>query len=370
MLEIIEALGKFDNLEEIREGANSYAFSARHRHLDQPRFLKLIYLPEDDPDSILREPKTLVAALEGGPPCENIVRLFDAEVVPINGDDYVLLQLELIEGLSLQRQLEQSPFGQQDAVRITSGILRGVSHLHAKRLLHRDLKPANILLSQGIPKLADFGSVAYLREGLTSVSASKHSDLYVPPEGWAKPSQYSFVSDVYQAALVLYQLINGSLPTAGDQYVTKAVHRELAKQNTPYDGLDPYEKGAAEKKGLAELTSKERLLGHALAPRPYYSPSIRRIINNATRADPARRIQSACDFLTRLSQVDVPNWIPDGDTFTAANWRGWDWRIRERGGAPGNAVQIERSRVSANKYRRHAEPNTLEGAFELIEGVQ
>lgn len=41
---------------------------------------------------------------------------------------------------------------------IMAGIMRGLAHLHAKRILHRDIKPNNIILFQdGTAKLSDFG---------------------------------------------------------------------------------------------------------------------------------------------------------------------------------------------------------------------
>ena len=39
-----------------------------------------------------------------------------------------------------------------------TGIIRGMSFLHSKKVIHRDLKPENIMLSEGFEvKIVDFG---------------------------------------------------------------------------------------------------------------------------------------------------------------------------------------------------------------------
>ena len=102
--EVVEALtrlNKFQNFNEIKEGANAFTYRADHIHLGRPVFLKVIYLNEEDQDSILREPRLLVQALRSDPPCDNIVELYDADIIRIQGADHLCLQMEYIEGRSL-----------------------------------------------------------------------------------------------------------------------------------------------------------------------------------------------------------------------------------------------------------------------------
>src|SRR4029079_394122 len=146
------------------------------------------------------------------PVSNNIVKLFDVERIAVGSDDYSLLQMEWLNGSSLQSSIENRHFGQQEAVLLTMEILQGVAHLHRQRLVHRDIKPGNIILQNQTPKIADFGSVAKIGVGNDFVRASKHSNLYVPSEGWTRQT-YTFASDLYQVGLVLYQLVNGPLPT-------------------------------------------------------------------------------------------------------------------------------------------------------------
>ncbi len=197
-----------------------------------------------------------------------------------------MLQMELVGGCSLLSSLASNQIGQMDALRTTRGILHGLAHLHSKRILHRDLKPANIVLHGATPKIADFGSVAVLPEGATSVPASKHSALYVPPEGWQVPPYYSMASDIYQVGMLFYELINGSLESQLRHYLTPAVLRGLRVVGRDYESLDDCDKSQQGDKGISELCLKGRLLVHGRPPRLYYSNKLRRVVNVATNPNP------------------------------------------------------------------------------------
>jgi serine/threonine protein kinase len=366
MINAINALGKFEILHEINEGANCYAYCARHKHLNENRFLKLIDLPKGYTDLVLKEPRALLAALSKKPASKNIIHLHDAEVINIKGSDYVLLQMEYIESQSLQKQLEQGQFGQQDAVRITQGILAGVAHLHSQRLVHRDLKPGNILVHVNTPKIADFGSIAQVSDGLDFANASKHSDLYVPPEGWGNPKKYTFSSDLYQVALILYQLVNGPLPTDPKAYLTKAVLKGIKDSGKTYDALDDFGKVTAVRSSLAELTTKESLLEKVVEPRAYYSPSIRRIVQKAVKCDLNGRYQTAQDFLTAMANVSIPNWKTSDEIFTAENWAGKNWRVVSVKNRKGTDIIVEKAPLGSQAYRKYNVTNALSEAFRFV----
>lgn len=364
---IIEAQRKFQDIVDVHGGANSYAFRARHQQLGRDCFLKLIDFPEEGEDTILREPRALVAALQGQPRCENIVTLYDAEVLQCDNERYVLLQMEWLDGQSLQHQIETRCFGQQDAVRIAMGVLRGVAHLHAKQLVHRDLKPGNILLTATTPptpRIADFGSVAHAQDGRGVVSASKHSDLYVPFEAWNQPPQYCYQSDLYQVGLVLHQLICGPFPTEGRAYVTRAVHRDLKLSGQAYEQLDSFGKCTVERQSFAELTRREVLVEHTGVSRPYMSAAVKKIIRRATKADLSERFSSAVEFLNQLSRICVPNWVCNDGCFLALGWSGWDWKVQtERQ----ETIVVLRSRPGACNFRRFEKVSDLHAAFALVE---
>ena len=223
---LIAATGKYRLHAENTEGANSYAFRAHHLPLDEPVFLKVI--DADPNENLFAEPRLLMEATKAAGDDSNLVRVYDAQRL---GHAYVVIAMEYVEGGSILSRLKAGPLPLMEAVRAAVGILHGVAQLHQALLVHRDIKPANVLLSKRYgriwPKITDFGSVAKLAHAKASVTASRHSALYVPPEGWATPSRYDSRSDLYQAGLVLFEMVHGALPYDADSYLDLEAKREL-----------------------------------------------------------------------------------------------------------------------------------------------
>jgi serine/threonine protein kinase len=345
----LEQLQKFTIHQEIDEGANAFAFRAFDRLLEREIFLKVTSYSPESASELLREPRVLVQATQGIPTPENLVQVFGADVITVAGEQYLSLQMEWIEGASLSSNLATKNIGQLDALRIARGVLHGLSHLHMRRILHRDLKPANILLSGNIPKIADFGSVALLPAGATTVSASRHSALYVPPEAWKDPPYYAVSSDIYQVGMVLYELINGPFEYELRHYLTPKILRQLRDAGRNYEALDDYDKSKHADRGIAELCSRDQLLVHGRPPRPYYSKKLRRVVNGATKAKPNERFSTAAEFISKLNKLDVPNWQPvDGSEFLAENWKDWDWMVS----STASTCLVRKAKVGTNRFRK------------------
>lgn len=75
-----------------------------------------------------------------------------------------------------------------------------------ERLVHRDLKPANILISDGVPKITDFG-LAKVAEDETRSKTFKGWGTwpYMAPEAWDL-GKNSLLMDIYGMGIVFYEL--------------------------------------------------------------------------------------------------------------------------------------------------------------------
>jgi serine/threonine protein kinase len=158
----------------------------------------------------------------------NIARIYDANILPI---PYVEMEY-------LPRTLADlpRPVPPGESVRLVAGILSAVAYAHAQGIVHRDLKPRNILLApDGTPKVADWGlsRTRLAREEVTLVGYSRR---YAAPEQLAGHAETGTDerTDVFQAGIILYELLTGRPPFAGEDYeqppvLPSSVHPALAR---------------------------------------------------------------------------------------------------------------------------------------------
>jgi TolB-like protein/Tfp pilus assembly protein PilF/predicted Ser/Thr protein kinase len=109
----------------------------------------------------------------------------------------------------------------REAARLIAAIARAVHHAHQRGILHRDLKPGNVLLD-GVDRRAfvsDFGLAKWMgRESrLTLAQSALGTPHYIAPEQAAGIStKLTPAADVYSLGAMLYELLTGRPPFAGD----------------------------------------------------------------------------------------------------------------------------------------------------------
>ena len=137
---------------------------------------------------------------------QNIVRLFDANVLPIP-----FLEMEYCDGGSLKD--EKKPMDVDRAAWIVFNVAEGLKHAHSRKIIHLDLKPGNIMFSSGIPKISDWGLSVFIG-GEVSVTSKEFTPLYAAPEQ-LEPDSYGRPdkrTDIWQLGVILYELVTGELP--------------------------------------------------------------------------------------------------------------------------------------------------------------
>lgn len=162
----------------------------------------------------------------------NVVRVFEVGSL---ADGRPYFAMELIEGVSLRRVLaERAPLPWPRAVALVIQALDGLAAIHARGMIHRDVKPANLLLAgHGQVKVLDLGiakptdphaSGPRTRQGIV-VGTTRYM---APEQLTARPVDAR--TDVYAAALVLFELLTGCHPadavTGGELDPMARVDRE------------------------------------------------------------------------------------------------------------------------------------------------
>src|SRR4029079_10987399 len=112
----------------------------------------------------------------------------------------------------------------REALEIAVEVAHGLAFAHEQGLIHRDVKPQNILLNgDGRAKVTDFGIARSLDvDGMTQTGTVLGTSNYIAPEQ-ASGQRVDAHSDVYALGAVLYELLAGEVPFAGESFVAVAM---------------------------------------------------------------------------------------------------------------------------------------------------
>ena len=154
---------------------------------------------------------------------EAVARLQHPNIVQIHhigeADGLPFFELEYVDGGSLDRRLDGTPWPARRAAELIEPLARGVAEAHRQGIIHRDLKPGNVLLAaDGTPKITDFGLAKSLASdsGLTRTDSIMGSPGYMAPEqAEGKTKQVGPLADVYALGAILYELLTGGPPFRG-----------------------------------------------------------------------------------------------------------------------------------------------------------
>lgn len=87
-----------------------------------------------------------------------------------------------------------------------AGLADGLSFLHIeKNIVHRDIKPENILLSEGIPKIADLGISKVMKGSYTTSTIG--TPFYMAPE--MLEGEYNIEVDIWALGIIYLELLAG-----------------------------------------------------------------------------------------------------------------------------------------------------------------
>jgi serine/threonine-protein kinase len=229
---------RYEIESRIGRGGMADVLLARDLLLDRPVAIKVLF-PEfaTDPNFVERFRREAQAAANLNHP--NIVGVYDWGQY---GGTY-FIAMEYVQGRTLADIVHSN--GRVSAVQaaeIASEVAAALGFAHRNGVVHRDIKPANILIgSSGQVKVADFGIARAMNSAadsnLTQVGLVMGTATYFSPEQ-AQGAQPDPRSDLYSLGIVLYEMVGGKPPFAGDNPVSIA-YKQVHEAPQPLNQLAP-----------------------------------------------------------------------------------------------------------------------------------
>src|SRR6266571_6667073 len=212
---------RYEIEELVGTGGMSSVYRAHDTLLERYVALKILheqYMSDDEFVERFKREARAVAQLSH----PNIVAVIDRG--EDEGRQYIVF--EYIDGENLKELVvRKGRLSVRDALELALQTARGLAFAHEHGLVHRDVKPQNVLLNgDGQAKVTDFGIARSLdvKHGMTQTGTVLGTSAYIAPEQ-AQGQRVDEHTDIYSLGVVLFELLTGEVPFAGDNFVAVAM---------------------------------------------------------------------------------------------------------------------------------------------------
>lgn len=227
------------------------------------------HVPEEE---LLAQFRAEASALAAIPLHPNLARIlaFDVAAKP-----KPFLVMELVEGRTMEKELDDKTLSMARALEILDGVLAGLDAMHSTGVGHLDVKPDNVILRRetGAATLVDFGL-----SGRT-VRKKCGNPIYAAPEVWNddREPESAFAADAYSFACLAFETLTGQILFDSEDLF------HIIRQHLAHDGLPP---GIANLRARPELRKLAEILSRALRANPAHRTRIRMLRTELSRLAP------------------------------------------------------------------------------------
>ena len=208
-------LGRYEIIETLGRGSMGVVYKAHDPLIERTVAIKTVsyagLTPAEGRD--VEERFFFEAKSAGRLSHPNIVTIHDVG----HAEDLAYIAMEFLPGHSLREVLDSGVvLSTRQIAKIAHHVASGLAYAHSHGVIHRDIKPANIMVPEsGQVKITDFG-IALLPSGsLTMAGTTVGSPKYMSPEQ-VLGHKADRRSDIFSLGAVLYEMLTGRPPFAGD----------------------------------------------------------------------------------------------------------------------------------------------------------
>src|ERR1700719_1854000 len=209
-----ETIGKYRIDSVLGKGAMGVVYKAFDPGIERAVAIKTVRKDLVDPDLVEQSMARFKneARAAGRLLHPNIVSVYEYG----EDDDNAFIVMEYVEGTGLRDFLNRgAAFDLAQIAAIMTQLLLALDFAHERGVIHRDIKPANLILTEsGTLKVADFGIARIDTSNLTTLGMVMGTPSYMSPEQ-CQGQAVDRRSDLFSAAVVLYELLAGEKPFAG-----------------------------------------------------------------------------------------------------------------------------------------------------------
>jgi eukaryotic-like serine/threonine-protein kinase len=205
-------IGKYE-LEEFLGGGMSHVYRARDTVIGRTVAVKILTEAGCE-DNDAKERFLAEARMAGNISHDNVLSIYDF------GEDeqrHPYMVMEFLRGEDLRHAIKNRHTGELgDKLRIAVQVARALAYIHTQKIIHRDIKPENVNVSPtGVVKLMDFGIAKTEGLQMTRAGYVLGTPYYMAPEQVTGAGVTEQV-DVYAFGILLFELMTGVKPIAGD----------------------------------------------------------------------------------------------------------------------------------------------------------